>query len=884
MQSLLLPNRWIFATLLLLAAPAVAGCRPVEGPPQGPAAATATPAAPPIVATDTATAWQRIQKTGRLVVGTAADFPPLEYYNEAFQLDGYDPALLRAVGRQLGVEVVFKDISLQGLADALALGQIDVAAAGLTVTPARAALVEFSQPYFAASEGWLARTSKADSGADSAIIDLAGLGGQRIGVQRGSVYAGWLRSQLVDSGLTAAENLILYSDNDGAVADLAAGRLDLVVTDLPAAQKLAQSSGLRLAGQGVLAQQYALAVRKGADELLAQLNGALAALAQNGTAARIAGQQLGLDASQWLPPGDLPAAALPAAPPDAPVQAGCRDGMAWVMDLSLPDEGMAAPAVLPPGYAFSKTWRVLNTGDCSWDSSYQLVFAHGSSPAAGMGAQPAAIQGTVAPDATYDLQAQLVAPLSAGVYQGAWQLQNAAGSAFGERLRVGIQVAAAAPPAPAATQTPAPGIVFAADARRLQQGSPVHFTWDVQDAQAVYFYQAGQDWRKRRAAAKGSAADIPADTTTYFLRVVRNGEETVRSLLVEVEPNPHLPQINYFTLAPSGELALGECTTIRWQVGGDVEQVTIFRNREPLWEKAPLEALLTDCPPQLGAVEYAIGAQGAGGRNYAVATLQVVTPGADAATGAAAGLVSGPAIDLFSVLPETLPLGGCVELKWVVGGEVNSIRILRDDVVLMEDARRSGSGVDCPNQPGIRRYRLQASGGQGGTDEATAETAIETATGAASGAASGAAVATPTPTMTPAVTPAAQTSAQAGVSAAGEPVAGAYVLIAYRDATGALSSPLTGTSATLALGENGALRGSGGCNEFSSSYQLNGDKLTIAPIGATEKFCEQPIGLMDQEAQYLNVLQTAAAYSVETGQLTLMDGAGNPVAVFVAAS
>jgi heat shock protein HslJ len=48
-------------------------------------------------------------------------------------------------------------------------------------------------------------------------------------------------------------------------------------------------------------------------------------------------------------------------------------------------------------------------------------------------------------------------------------------------------------------------------------------------------------------------------------------------------------------------------------------------------------------------------------------------------------------------------------------------------------------------------------------------------------------------------------------------------------------------------------------------------------------FCAEPIGLMDQETQYLSVLQTAATYVEEAGQLTLLDGAGNPVAVFVAA-
>ena len=46
-------------------------------------------------------------------------------------------------------------------------------------------------------------------------------------------------------------------------------------------------------------------------------------------------------------------------------------------------------------------------------------------------------------------------------------------------------------------------------------------------------------------------------------------------------------------------------------------------------------------------------------------------------------------------------------------------------------------------------------------------------------------------------------------------------------------------------------------------------------------FCAEPIGLMDQEAQYLAVLPAAATYQLEAGEFTVFDGAGNPVAIYV---
>ena len=278
--------------------------------------------------------------------------------------------------------------------------------------------------------------------------------------------------------------------------------------------------------------------------------------------------------------------------------AGCIDGLAWLEDLSLPDLGMTAPAVLAPGQSFTKAWRVLNTGTCTWDDSYQLVFAYGSPAGAVMGGQPTAVRGTVGPGASYDVEVHLVAPVSAGVYQGAWQMQNGRGSGFGERLRVGIQVAGAPTPTPAPTQTPAPGISFAADAERVLQGNPVNFTWNVQDAQEVYFYQAGQEWQNRAVAAQGSAADIPSTTTTYNLRVVRNGQEEIRSLTVYVEPNPDLPQVDYFTLAPAGELTLGECVTLAWKINGEVDQAAIFRNKEIVVGRSPRRGHLSGLPAE----------------------------------------------------------------------------------------------------------------------------------------------------------------------------------------------------------------------------------------------------------------------------------------------
>jgi ABC-type amino acid transport substrate-binding protein len=44
--------------------------------------------------------WQKVQQSGVLRVGTSADYPPFEYYNDKFQLDGYDIALIQQIGQR----------------------------------------------------------------------------------------------------------------------------------------------------------------------------------------------------------------------------------------------------------------------------------------------------------------------------------------------------------------------------------------------------------------------------------------------------------------------------------------------------------------------------------------------------------------------------------------------------------------------------------------------------------------------------------------------------------------------------------------------------------------------------------------------------------------
>lgn len=84
--------------------------------------------------------------------------------------------------------------------------------------------------------------------------------------------------------------------------------------------------------------------------------------------------------------------------------------------------------VVTPGETFTKTWRLKNTGTCTWTTGYAAVFDRNNL----MGAQSVVqLPKTVAPGDTVDISVQMTAPSTPGEYRGDWMLRNESGTVFG---------------------------------------------------------------------------------------------------------------------------------------------------------------------------------------------------------------------------------------------------------------------------------------------------------------------------------------------------------------------------------------------------------------------------------------------------------------------
>ncbi len=93
------------------------------------------------------------------------------------------------------------------------------------------------------------------------------------------------------------------------------------------------------------------------------------------------------------------------------------------VDITIPDGQQ-----MPPGQAFSKTWRLVNAGSCTWTGAYAIVWFSGDIFAA---TREQGFSSTVRPGDSVDITVDMVAPDQAGQHQSNWKLRDEEGALFG---------------------------------------------------------------------------------------------------------------------------------------------------------------------------------------------------------------------------------------------------------------------------------------------------------------------------------------------------------------------------------------------------------------------------------------------------------------------
>lgn len=248
--------------------------------------------------------WDRVRDTGVLRVGMDASFPPFEAVAADGSLVGFDVDLARELGHRLGLEPQFvANLPYDGLYDALTARQVDVVISALVVNPGRMADFAYSSVYFDAGPVLVVHEE------EDTIQSVPDLGDHSLAVVLGTPGDQTAR----DWGRRSGDLIVVqYSTPTEALRGVETRETDAALVDhVSALQAIGRGRSVTVLGEPVVEVPYAVGMRDDSQQLLRAINGALAAMEDDGTLEKLV--------IKWLMDGRWPAGIeAPEEPPVGP--------------------------------------------------------------------------------------------------------------------------------------------------------------------------------------------------------------------------------------------------------------------------------------------------------------------------------------------------------------------------------------------------------------------------------------------------------------------------------------------------------------------------------------------------------------------------------------
>ena len=209
----------------------------------------------------------KLVEDGTLSICTHLPYEPFEF-TEGGEVVGFDVDVLKIAADAEGLDTKVVDISWETIVsgEALNTGQCDVAAGAMTITDEREAVMDFSDPYFEATQALMTKVG-------SGITDLEQLAGKTIAVQDATTGADYVREN-------APADAKIISFEDAALQQQAVktGKADAGVNDNGLLNYfVSQNPEVEVTTEFATGESYGFSVKKDAnDELLGVINDAIA--------------------------------------------------------------------------------------------------------------------------------------------------------------------------------------------------------------------------------------------------------------------------------------------------------------------------------------------------------------------------------------------------------------------------------------------------------------------------------------------------------------------------------------------------------------------------------------------------------------------------------
>ena len=238
---------------------------------------------------------EKVKTSGKLVVGTEAQYAPYEFKDLNASFAGCDMWLAQQIADHLGVELEVVDMSFDGIIPAVKSGQVDLGIAAFTKTPERAEEIDFSDLYEKSAQLLIVKAGNADL-----YSTKESLAGQKVGAQKGTIQSQLIQTALPDSELFELEKypaLALEVQNGniaGLVVDQAVGE-SLIATS---------NGGLEVSNFAFTSEEAAfgkaVVAAKGSEDLLAEVNTVINQVVNDGSYLKAYDEAVELAASMGL--------------------------------------------------------------------------------------------------------------------------------------------------------------------------------------------------------------------------------------------------------------------------------------------------------------------------------------------------------------------------------------------------------------------------------------------------------------------------------------------------------------------------------------------------------------------------------------------------------
>lgn len=195
----------------------------------------------------------KLIKKGELTTCTHLPYPPFQSI-QGGKVVGFDVDLIDLVAKKLGVTQKIVDTQFETIktGSALNAGKCDLAAAGMTIKPDRAKLIDFTKPYFDATQALMGK-----KGQQFASLDEVKAKKLKVGSQSSTTGEEYAHDNKIDS--------VSFKDSQALLNGLRTGKVDVIIEDYPVVTgwlKDPANSAYAVVANFNTGEKYGFAVRK----------------------------------------------------------------------------------------------------------------------------------------------------------------------------------------------------------------------------------------------------------------------------------------------------------------------------------------------------------------------------------------------------------------------------------------------------------------------------------------------------------------------------------------------------------------------------------------------------------------------------------------------